>query len=162
MISLSFVVFLLPVACPLAAIELTKDINSDDFIKERHGIEYLKNGEKYVGEFAQGRYNGRGVYTYRDGSFYDGFFLNGKRDGPGLLNFSNGDSFLGEFKEDFKEGKGYYRYKSGDVERCEGVYKNDKRHGKFLCYYFTGTIAEHTYKNGIVVTTRLIGCSSFG
>ena len=35
------------------------------------------NGDKYVGEYKDGKYHGPGTYTYADGTEQTGFFLNG-------------------------------------------------------------------------------------
>ena len=49
-----------------------------------------KNGEKYVGEIKNYKYNGKGIYLYINGNTYEGEFKDGIQEGNGVFNFSNG------------------------------------------------------------------------
>jgi len=48
------------------------------------------NGNKYVGEFKDGKYNGQGTFTYVGGEKYIGEFKDGKYNGQGTVYASNG------------------------------------------------------------------------
>ena len=48
------------------------------------------NGNKYVGEFKDGKYNGKGTFTYVGGEKYVGEFKDGKYNGQGTVYASNG------------------------------------------------------------------------
>ena len=52
-----------------------------------------KNGEKYVGEIKNYKYNGNGTYLYQNGNIYEGEFLDGLQNGQGIFTFSNGDRY---------------------------------------------------------------------
>ena len=63
--------------------------------KDCHGSFTFKNGSKYVGNFKDGKFSGRGSFTWEKGKFagekYIGEFLKGKRSGLGSHTFANGD-----------------------------------------------------------------------
>ena len=42
------------------------------------GTYTFASGEKYVGEFKDGKKHGQGTYTYADGEKYSGYWMNGK------------------------------------------------------------------------------------
>ena len=50
------------------------------------------NGEKYVGEFKDGKRHGEGTYTYSDGSAYIGKFIAGHEHGEGECISKDGSS----------------------------------------------------------------------
>lgn len=52
---------------------------------------------KYIGEFKDGRFNGRGILRNYDGEYYRGEFLDGLRHGPGSTYFSNGEVECGNY-----------------------------------------------------------------
>jgi hypothetical protein len=55
----------------------------------------LENGAVYVGEWANGKKNGKGIQVWKDGSIYEGFWLNDKAEGKGRLYHVNGDIYEG-------------------------------------------------------------------
>lgn len=68
------------------------------------------NGDIYVGNFTNGKFDGYGMYYYYKGEHmyarYDGHFAAGKRDGEGVLdNYDGGYKLKGTFKADKVEGK---------------------------------------------------------
>ena len=71
------------------------------FEREVDGVlGWYENGDeredtKFIGEFKNGKYSGKGTFLWGKGSFegekYVGEFLKGKRSGLGTYTFSNGD-----------------------------------------------------------------------
>ncbi len=128
------------------------------------------NGDKYVGEFKNGTYDGQGTYTFSpnsewQGSKYVGEFKNGKYDGQGTFTYSDGDKYLGEYKDNEKHGYGvYYHLKNnefkGDMwfgthkggERISGLYVN-RSHGSAKIYkkYIVGDTFDHSVHNVVPV-----------
>jgi hypothetical protein len=85
------------------------------------------NGGKYVGEFRDGYFNGQGTEFYSsDGSTYAGDFKGGRPHGNGTWtapNSSGGeDEYVGEFNNGSMTGQGTYTYASGEVE--VGIFDN--------------------------------------
>ena len=58
----------------------------------------LGNGDKYVGDFVKGKFNGKGTYTYANGDKYEGEFVDGKFTGKGTFTCSNGKQFTGNLE----------------------------------------------------------------
>ena len=48
--------------------------------------------------------NGRGMERYSNGNRYEGEFRNGKPDGKGVYTWANGEVYEGEWKMGLKEG----------------------------------------------------------
>ena len=84
----------------------------------------LDGGSKYIGDFVDGIYEGRGAYTYADGEGYVGEFENGKFEGAGIYTYANGDKYVGDFKAGKKSGRGVYTRADGSIEK--GVFSDDK------------------------------------
>lgn len=68
----------------------------------------FSNGDRYNGNYEDGKPSGLGVYIWKSGSIYEG-----------------------EFKEGLKHGKGVWRKHKDDINsnRYEGEYLFDKKHG---------------------------------
>ena len=69
------------------------------YILEGSGSLTVPHGEKYVGEFKDGKYNGQGIETIPNGSKYEGEWKDGEFNGEGTYTFSNGGSFAGLWKD---------------------------------------------------------------
>jgi hypothetical protein len=89
------------------------------------------SGNKYVGEWQDGKSNGQGTKTWASGDTYVGEFKDDNRNGQGTYTWPSGDKYVGEFKDSKRTGQGTYTWSSGTVK--EGVWKD----GEFL-----GTVAE--------------------
>ncbi|MFZ9407518.1 MAG: caspase family protein [Burkholderiaceae bacterium] len=73
-------------------------------------------GNKYIGEFSNNKYHGRGLYISANGRFtYEGNFSNGGFNGKGVESFSDGITYVGEFRDDFRHGNGIEYGKAGEV-----------------------------------------------
>jgi hypothetical protein len=85
-------------------------------------------GDKYVGEYKDGKQNGQGTKTYASGDKYVGEYKGGKRSGQGTYTWTNGNKYVGEYKDGKRNGQGTYTFASGN--KYVGEYKNDKRNGQ--------------------------------
>jgi len=92
------------------------------------GTFITRNGEKYVGEWRDGRFNGQGTYTYPDGHKYVGEFRNDQPNGQGTGTFANGDKYVGEFRDGGFNGQGTYTDAYGD--KYVGEWRDYRRHGQ--------------------------------
>jgi len=79
------------------------------------------NGEKYIGEFKDGKYIGQGTYTFPRGDKYVGEFKDGKRNGQGTFTFANGNKYVGEYKDDKRNGQGTEYASNGSISN-QGIW----------------------------------------
>ena len=80
------------------------------------------SGQKYVGEFKDGKVNGQGTHTWPSGEKFVGEFKDGEENGQGTYTYSNGEKFVGEYKDGERNGQGTHTWPDGDKEVV--VYKD--------------------------------------
>jgi hypothetical protein len=98
----------------------------------------FSNGDRFNGEFKNGRIDGRGTWTSgTSGNTYAGSWRNGKRNGEGTYRWSQGSQqYVGEWADDKREGRGTFTWANGD--RFEGEFRNNQQ--------YTGTYTSATGK----------------
>jgi len=74
--------------------------------------------------------NGKGIYSYKDGDKYEGQWVNGKRDGEGIYTWETGKYYKGKFKNGDSHGWGIEVHPDG--KKYEGEWINDKYLGKLI------------------------------
>jgi hypothetical protein len=99
------------------------------------GTETFSNGDKYVGEYKDGKRNGRGTYT-ADGGKYVGEFKDGKRNGQGTWTYSNGEKYVGEFLRGTRHGQGTLTYADGS--KYIGGFRYDRFNGRGVMSFADG------------------------
>lgn len=77
------------------------------------GLCYYENGDKYDGDWKNGKREGRGNQSFAVGTKYEGEWKNDKMNGRGkiftilgLCVYSNGNKYEGDWKNDQMEGHG--------------------------------------------------------
>ena len=71
------------------------------------------DGDKYVGEYKDGKKNGQGTYTYAEYGKYIGEWKDNQWNGQGTYTYANGDKYVGEWKDDKMYGLGTYTWTDG-------------------------------------------------
>ena len=105
------------------------------------------NGNYYIGQFKNGKKNGKGIIYSKDGNIlYEGDFSNDKKEGTGKLILKNGLYYEGQFKNGKKNGKGTIHYKDGKIA-YEGDFCNDKKEGSGKIILKKGNYYEGQFKN---------------
>ena len=104
------------------------------------------NGDKYVGEWKDGTFNGQGTYySLADNQFKGdkvvGEFKDGKSNGQGTYyyladNQYKGDKYVGEFKDSKKNGQGTYTWRDGN--KYVGQFKDDASVGQGVYTFIDG------------------------
>lgn len=110
------------------------------------GTYIWKNGEKLVGEFRNSNaFNCEGVFHFK-GCRYYGAFVNGKKSGYGKLIHDNGNRYEGEFLDgDMHEGVFYWH----DNTQWKGILKNNEPFtGEGTWHFKDGTVKSGKWKNG--------------
>ena len=92
------------------------------------GTYTFPSGQKYVGQFKDSKKNGQGTYTWPDGSKYVGPYKNDKRHGQGIQTVADGSKYVGQFKDDKVDGQGTETRPDG--RKYVGQFKDGKRHGQ--------------------------------
>ena len=111
--------------------------NFENGKKNKIGIYYFKkSGGKYQGEWEDNKMNGYGKYFYPNGTIYEGFFKNNKRHGYGVLITSKGDKYITFWNEGNVSDYGKIIYKDGKV--YEGFINNYKKDICGMLYYPNG------------------------
>ena len=52
--------------------------------------------------------HGQGMYIWANGDKYVGEYRNGKKHGQGTLTYEIGDKYIGEYKKNLMNGQGMY------------------------------------------------------
>ncbi len=111
-----------------------------------YGTYTYPNGNKYVGEWKDGNYNGQGTITYASGNKYVGEFKDDKRNGQGTYTFADGENYVGEFKDDKANGQGTYTFADGN--KYVGEFKDGKRNGQGTLTIASGNKYVGEFKDG--------------
>lgn len=69
----------------------------EDAMEGEGCLEFLQSGSRYRGTFLQGRFEGRGVYTWADGSAYDGAWRCSRIHGEGVYTDASGTVWRGQY-----------------------------------------------------------------
>ena len=138
------------------------------------GIATFPNGEKYVGEFKDGKRHGQGTITTTSGYKYVGEWRRDMKNGPGTETFANGKKYVREFYDNklINVGSVVYEYlhwlpSSFITQEDPTTFKklifkkeknittsNSERHGdlkKNKTKLFRGFIFEAEYEDNITV-----------
>ena len=92
------------------------------------GVHVYSNGDRYEGEFYQGKCSGSGIYLFSgSGGRYEGDWVDGKYDGYGIETWSRGSRYRGQYRKGLREGYGVYRFYTGDV--YAGQWAKGQSHG---------------------------------
>ncbi len=107
----------------------------------------LPNGAKYIGEWKNGKPEGRGTLISPYGvQNYAGEFKDGKENGQGKLTLSDGGKYEGEFKNDMPEGHGSLSFADGS--RYVGGFHDGQPNGQGTLSVPGGTIQQGEWRDG--------------
>ena len=126
--------------------------NFENGKKSKIGIFYFKNkNAKYKGEWENNKMNGYGIYHYPNGTIYEGYFKDNKRHGFGILTTSKGDIYKTIWNEGNVSDYGKIYYHDGKL--YEGYIKNYKKDVCGTLYYpngdrYRGVFAEDNFVLG--------------
>jgi hypothetical protein len=128
------------------------------------GVHFLGEGQfkggKYTGEFKDDKYHGQGSYTHASGETYTGSWKNGKYNGQAVWISANGDKYTGEFKDNKRSGQGVFTFADGRV--FLGEWADDQANGRFIKYSETGLVEySGIFKDNVLITSQYIDPNSF-
>ena len=137
-----------------------------DDMKNGQGEINWTNGQKYIGGFKDGKYDGVGTMITQNGSKYVGDWKNGMKNGSGTQTFKNGEKYIGNFKDDKYSGEGTLTKPTGEVfsgEWLEGEYQTSISNVSISTTPLQAKLVDDYYKfldkcvkecNGGLVSTR--------
>ncbi|HFA50652.1 MAG TPA: peptidase C14 caspase catalytic subunit p20 [Bacteroidetes bacterium] len=111
-----------------------------DFAEGRpngNGILYCSNGNKYLGHWEDSYRQGRGKFLFREGHVYVGQFRRNMFHGEGTMSYANGDRYEGRWEGNLPNGQGKYFFKKGG--RYEGGFRQGRFHGEGTMFYKNGS-----------------------
>ena len=121
---------------------------------------YFKSGDKYVGEYKDGKRNGQGTLTFRGGDKYVGEYKDDEGNGQGTFTFANGDKFVGEFKDSARDGQGTLTLRDG--MKHVGEWRINMRYGQGIEYASNGSITRQgRWENNILVQSFAVDAQRF-
>tara|TARA_B100001105_G_scaffold223578_1_gene192214 strand:- start:63 stop:659 length:597 start_codon:yes stop_codon:yes gene_type:complete len=100
------------------------------------------NGQKYVGEWKDGKYHGQGTYTWPDGKKYVGEWKDGKYHGPGTIDGRVIDAGI------WKDNK-----LVSELSECEGSPATDMA----LSEKWTNCYGNYTFTDEDRVSVKYVG-----
>ncbi|HSB97497.1 MAG TPA: hypothetical protein VLC91_13655 [Spongiibacteraceae bacterium] len=106
----------------------------------------FNNGDRFNGEFKNGRIDGKGTWTSgTSGNTYTGNWRNGRRAGEGTYNWAHGtQQYVGEWADDKRQGQGTFTWANGD--RFEGEFRNNQQ---YTGTFYTAGGKVHTCYMGL-------------
>jgi hypothetical protein len=133
------------------------DINpSPSHWSECFGTYTFANGNKYEGEYEDGKRHGQGTFIFADGEMYLGEFKNGNYHGKSIYTFANGNKYIGQWQGGKFNGPGTFYYLAEDQSKGDkyiGEWKGGEFFGEGTYYYlaaneFNGDIYIGEIKDG--------------
>ena len=109
------------------------------------GSQEWTDGDKYEGQYKDGKANGQGTYTFPDGEKYVGQFKDGSFNGQGTYTFADGNKYVGQYKDNKKNGQGTFTWGDGSQwngDKYVGQWKDDKYDGFGTFYNANGSIFQ--------------------
>ena len=135
---------------PSGEIALQKSVDEDHASpKSEEDTKTLADGDKYVGEFRDGKRHGQGIYTYANGDKYVGEYRDGKKHGQGIYTFADGDKYVGEWRYGKKHG--HFTVTSANGDKYVGEYRDGEKHGRGTLTLNDGNVMEGIWENGQMV-----------
>lgn len=100
---------------------------------------------------AAGAYHGHGQVRFTGGEKYVGEFVNGKRHGYGVYSWEGYmENYAGNWENDEKSGHGTYTFEDG--RKYDGNYENGKRHGYGTLTDPSGKVTQRgTFREGVFI-----------
>jgi len=113
------------------------------------GTMFWPNGDKYVGEWKDGKIHGVGTLTWSDGTKYTGEWRNGLENGKGEMTWSDGTIYIGERKDSKASGQGTMILSDGTKYVVTWI--EDKKYGLGKKFHNDKFLYEGRWENDILV-----------
>ena len=131
--------------------------NEDDYEEIKKEVVKLRGGgveteleEEKTGCVEGDCENGQGAYIYDSGDKYVGEWKDGKWHGQGTFTWSDGTIYSGEWKDDLQHGQGTFIYGKGEYEgeKYEGEWEDGEYNGKGIYTWTDGSNISGEWRDG--------------
>ena len=102
------------------------------------GTVNFPSGDKFAGEYKDGKRKGQGTVTFANGDKYVGEWKDDKANGQGAVTYPSGDKYIGEWKDNRFNGQGIYTFANGI--KYVGEWKDGKYNGQGTMYASNGLV----------------------
>ena len=75
-------------------------------LKHGYGTQVWPDNAKYVGEWRDGKAEGKGTFFHSNGDLFEGDFKQDKANGQGTYKHKSGQTYQGGWVDDLQEGEG--------------------------------------------------------
>ena len=110
-----------------------------------YGTAYYDCGDRFDGNWEDGKRVGHGVYTTKAGTKYHCYFVNDMPEGEGKIEFSNG-TLVGKFHRNWYIDQGTFTFKNGSVYK--GPLKKNLFEGEGEITYANGNRYKGNFSGG--------------
>ena len=104
--------------------------------RDGQGTWFFTNGDRYEGQWKDNKQHGRGTHYFANGNRYESEWKRGERNVRLTWYFTNGDRYEGDWKDGKRDGQGAYYFSNGD--RHVGWWKDNKPNGRGTYYSANG------------------------
>lgn len=103
--------------------------DQNSHLQNGFGIHTYEDGSTYIGNFVQGKKEGKGVSHNFENLIYEGGFKDDLYDGKGSLKFTEGRTISGKFVSGYLEGEGKEEWDNGTLYEGKFVKSRKQGHG---------------------------------
>ncbi|MDB3966741.1 hypothetical protein N9399_03210 [Porticoccaceae bacterium] len=114
------------------------------------GTYLSSNGDRYIGQWKDGKKHGQGIYKRPDGRTYIGQFKYDNATGQGSYTWTNGKKYVGDWKNN--KYNGYGTLIEPDGLKYIGEFKNDKKHGSGTLFFPNGDRMKGRWNDDVLTT----------
>eukprot|EP01063_Lacrimia_lanifica_P029542 TRINITY_DN452_c1_g1_i1.p1 TRINITY_DN452_c1_g1~~TRINITY_DN452_c1_g1_i1.p1 ORF type:complete len:947 (+),score=508.19 TRINITY_DN452_c1_g1_i1:1721-4561(+) len=116
-------------------------------MKHGKGVYTYESGDRYSGEWRQGKKHGIGRYTFASGDEYHGQWTSDRINGRGTFTIvKTGNRYDGEWADSYRHGFGVLHSGNGDI--YEGQWVRGKENGLGVLTYASGALYCGEWKHG--------------
>jgi len=129
---------------------VVKEENTEQSTEENKEVnKEFPNGEKYIGEWRNGKKNGHGTYIWTNKTKYVGGWKNSFYHGQGTFTWADGRKYVGRYQDGFYHEYGTFTWADG--RKYDGKWKDNLFHGQGTYTYTDGRTVRGIFREGKLI-----------